>query len=83
LAAFAIFQFLWTWNDYLIALTMISSTGDSLPITVALANVAGRFGQFEHLLSAAAFIATIFPITVFFALQRYFVRGVLAGSVKG
>lgn len=83
LAAFAIFQFLWTWNDYLIALTFISSTGDSLPITVALANVAGRFGQSEHLLSAAAFIATIFPIIVFFALQRYFVRGVLAGSVKG
>ena len=83
LAAFAIFQFLWTWNDYLIALTMIGSTGDTLPITVALANVAGRFGQSEHLLSAAAFIATIFPIIVFFALQRYFVRGVLAGSVKG
>ena len=83
LAAFTIFQFLWTWNDYLIALTMIGSGTDALPITVALASIAGEFGQREHLLSAAAFISTALPLVVFFALQRYFVRGVLAGSVKG
>jgi alpha-glucoside transport system permease protein len=83
LAAFTIFQFLWTWNDYLIALTMIGSGTDALPITVALASIAGEFGQREHLLSAAAFISTVLPLVVFFALQRYFVRGVLAGSVKG
>lgn len=83
LAAFTIFQFLWTWNDYLIALTMIGSGTSALPITVALASIAGEFGQREHLLSAAAFISTVLPLVVFFALQRYFVRGVLAGSVKG
>jgi alpha-glucoside transport system permease protein len=83
LAAFTIFQFLWTWNDYLIALTMIGSGTDALPITVALASIAGEFGQREHILSAAAFVSTVLPLVVFFALQRYFVRGVLAGSVKG
>ena len=84
LAAFAIFQFLWTWNDYLIAVTMIGgSAPESLPATVLIASLTGQFGETEHLLGAGAFMQTLVPITVFFALQRYFVRGILAGSVKG
>jgi alpha-glucoside transport system permease protein len=84
LAAFAIFQFLWTWNDYLIALTMIGpSNPAAMPATVVIASLAGDFAQFEHLLTAGAFVQAFFPIVVFFALQRYFVRGILAGSVKG
>lgn len=83
LAAFAIFQFLWTWNDYLIALTMIGGNREALPATVAIASLTGEFGLREHLLSAGAFVQTVVPLLVFFALQRYFVRGILAGSVKG
>jgi alpha-glucoside transport system permease protein len=84
LAAFAIFQFLWTWNDYLIALVMIGPRAPQLlPATVVIASQAGDFGQNEHLLTAGAFVQAFFPIVVFFALQRYFVRGMLAGSVKG
>lgn len=83
LAAFAIFQFLWTWNDYLIALTMIGGNREALPATVTVASLAGEFGLREHLLTAGAFVITIVPLTVFFALQRFFVRGVTAGSVKG
>ncbi len=84
LAAFAIFQFLWTWNDYLIAVTMLgSSGGDALPTTVAIANLAGDFGKNEHLLTAGAFVQAFVPLLVFFSLQRFFVKGLLAGSVKG
>jgi len=84
LAAFAIFQFLWTWNDFLIALTMIGSANpDALPTTIAIANLAGDFGRNEHLLPAGAFVQAFVPLVVFFALQRFFVRGLLAGSVKG
>jgi alpha-glucoside transport system permease protein len=84
LAAFAIFQFLWTWNDYLIALTMIGfSSPGSLPATVLIASLAGEFARLEHILAAGAFVQSFVPIVVFFALQRYFVRGILAGSVKG
>ena len=84
LAAFAIFQFLWTWNDFLIAVTMLSG-GDpiDLPTTVRIANLAGDFGRNEHLLPAGAFVQAAVPLIVFFSLQRYFVRGLLAGSVKG
>lgn len=83
LAAFAIFQFLWTWNDYLIAVTMIGPNQDAFPTTIRIANLAGDFGQQEHLLPAAAFTQAFVPLMVFFALQRFFVRGILAGSVKG
>ncbi len=84
LAAFAIFQFLWTWNDFLIALTMIGSANpDALPTTITIANLAGDFGRNEHLLPAGAFVQAFVPLVVFFALQRFFVRGLLAGSVKG
>ncbi|MDQ3738705.1 MAG: carbohydrate ABC transporter permease [Actinomycetota bacterium] len=83
LAAFAIFQFLWTWNDYLIALTMIGANRDELPATVNIASQAGEFGRLEHLLTAGAFLQAAVPLAVFFLLQRFFVRGILAGSVKG
>lgn len=83
LAAFAIFQFLWTWNDYLIALTMIGGNREALPATIVVASLAGEFGAREHLLTAGAFVITVVPLVVFFFLQRYFVRGVTAGSVKG
>lgn len=83
LAAFGIFQFLWTWNDYLIALTMIGSNASALPATVLIAAQAGEFGRLEHVLSAGAFVQMVMPLVVFLSLQRYFVRGILAGSVKG
>jgi alpha-glucoside transport system permease protein len=83
LAAFGIFQFLWTWNDYLIAVTFVGSSIDVAPVTVILANVTGSRGQDWHILTAAAFVTMVLPLIVFFALQRYFVRGLLAGSTKG
>lgn len=83
LAAFAIFQFLWTYNDYLIAITMLGSAGSEYPATVRIASLAGTFSEAEHLLTAGAFIQTVVPLVVFFSMQRYFVRGILAGAVKG
>ncbi len=83
LAAFAIFQFLWTWNDYLIANTMVGANASQQPTTILIANLAGDFGRNENILPAAAFVQAFIPLVVFFALQRYFVRGILAGSVKG
>lgn len=83
LAAFAIFQFLWVWNDYLVALTFVGGAPDQAPMTIRLATLSGGRGQDWHLLTAAAFVATALPLAVFFALQRFFVRGLLAGSVKG
>ena len=80
---FAIFQFLWTYNDYLIAVTMLGGAGQNFPATARIAALAGEFGQAEHLLTAGAFLSTLLPIIVFFALQRFFVTGILAGSVKG
>ncbi|MFV0306306.1 MAG: carbohydrate ABC transporter permease [Desertimonas sp.] len=83
LAAFAIFQFLWTWNDYLIALTMLGNNQGAWPATIRIASQTGTFGENEHILPAGAFLQTIVPLAVFFLLQRFFVRGILAGSVKG
>jgi alpha-glucoside transport system permease protein len=83
LAAFAIFQFLWVWNDYLVAITFVGSGADTAPMTVRLADMVGSRGEEQHLLTAGAFITMIVPMVVFFSLQRYFVRGLLAGSVKG
>jgi alpha-glucoside transport system permease protein len=83
LAAFAIFQFLWVWNDYLVALTFVGGSPDNAPMTIRLATLSGGRGQDWHLLTAAAFVSTALPLAVFFALQRFFVRGLLAGSVKG
>lgn len=81
IASFAIFQFLWVWNDLLVAL--IFASGPAAPITRALAQLTGEFGQNAELLPAGAFISILVPLIVFFALQRYFVRGLLAGSTKG
>ncbi len=83
LASFAIFQFLWVWNDYLVALVFLGGTRDVSVVTQALAELAGQYGQFEYLLPAAAFISMALPVAVFFSLQRYFVRGLTAGAVKG
>jgi alpha-glucoside transport system permease protein len=83
LAAFGIFQFLWVWNDLLVALTFAGGGNAVAPLTVALANLTGTRGTAWHLLSAGAFVSIIVPVTVFLASQRYFVRGLLAGSVKG
>jgi len=83
LASFAIFQFLWVWNDFLVALVFLGGTPDVKVLTQALADLNGAYGQFEHVLPAAAFITMALPLVVFFSLQRYFVRGLTAGSVKG
>ena len=82
IAAFAIFQFLWVWNDLLVGLTFGGSP-EVAPLTVQLANLAGNRGSQWHLLSAGAFISMVVPLAVFLSMQRYFVRGLLAGSVKG
>ena len=83
LAAFGIFQFLWVWNDYLVAITFLGGAPDAAPMTVRLATLSGGRGQDWHLLTAAAFVSVALPLVVFFGLQRFFVRGLLAGSVKG
>lgn len=83
LASFAIFQFLWTWNDYLVALVFLGVDPDNRVLTVELADLAGRGEGALNLLPAAAFVTMILPLAVFFALQRFFVRGLTAGSVKG
>ncbi len=82
LASFAIFQFLWVWNDLLISLIFIGP-GPNEPLTLALVSLLGRQGQGWQLLTAGGMITMIVPIIVFLALQRYFVRGLTAGSVKG
>ncbi|MGF1601370.1 MAG: carbohydrate ABC transporter permease [Thermosynechococcaceae cyanobacterium] len=83
IASFAVFQFLWVWNDLLVALVYLGGNQDVAPVTLILRNLVGDRGQDWHLLTAGAFISMIVPLMVFFALQRYFVRGLLAGSVKG
>ena len=83
LAAFAIFQFLWTWNDYLVALILFDTTTNGPVTTTYLAELIGTFGESEYLLTAGAFVTMIVPLIVFFSLQRFFVRGMTAGSVKG
>ena len=82
LAAFAILQFLWVWNDLLIALLFLGS-GDKSTVIVNLASLLGTQGQGAELLTAGAFISMLVPLLVFFGLQRYFVRGLTAGAVKG
>ena len=82
LASLAIFQFLRVWNDLLVALIYVGG-GRYAPLTYALSGLVNSLGQDWHLLTAAAFVSMALPLIVFFALQRYFVRGILAGSVKG
>ena len=83
LAAFAIFQFLWVWNDLLVAYVFLGGTSENRVLTIALQNLVGSRGEDWHLLTSAAFITMILPLIVFFSLQRYFVRGLTAGAVKG
>jgi alpha-glucoside transport system permease protein len=83
LAAFAIFQFLWVWNDLLVAYVFLGGTPQNRVLTIALQQLVGARGENWELLTAAAFISMSLPLMVFFSLQRYFVRGLTAGSVKG
>lgn len=83
LASFAIFQFLWVWNDYLVALIFLGGNPEFELVTQRMAAIVGARGQDWHLLTAGAFVSMILPLAVFFGLQRFFVRGMLAGSVKG
>lgn len=83
LASFAIFQFNWVWNDYLVALIFLGGNPEFELVTQRMAAIVGARGQDWHLLTAGAFVSMVLPLTVFFGLQRYFLRGLLAGSVKG
>ena len=83
LASFAIFQFLWVWNDYLVALIFLGGNPEFELVTQRMAAIVGARGSEWHLLTAGAFVSMLLPLLVFFSLQRYFVRGLLAGSVKG
>ena len=83
IASFAIFQFLWVWNDLLVALVFLGTNPQRAVLTAKLSALVGERGQDWHLLTAGAFVTMIIPLIVFFALQRYFVRGLTAGSVKG
>lgn len=82
LASFAIFQFLWTWNDLLVALVFLGADDESLVLTGRLVNLLGSRGGDWEILATSAFISIAVPLVVFFAMQRYLVRGLLAGSVK-
>ena len=79
IASLGIFQFLWTWNDLLVALTLARSTQ---PITVAIFSQLRTFGSNIDIIAPATFVSLVIPLAVFFAFQRYFVQGLLAGSVK-
>lgn len=82
LASLAIFQFLWVWNDLLIALVFLGDPTLS-PMTLTITNLVSSFGSSYQVLTAAAFVSMVVPLIIFFALQRYFVQGILAGAVKG
>ncbi len=83
LASFAIFQFLWVWNDLLVALVFLGSREEVAILTIQLNELVGSRGQDWHVLTAGAFVTMLVPLIVFLLLQRFFVRGILAGSVKG
>jgi alpha-glucoside transport system permease protein len=82
IASLCIFQFMYIWNDYLVG-KVFGGSGENVPVIAKLAEVSGTRGQSWHLLTASGMIAAVVPVCVFFALQRYFVRGLLAGAVKG
>lgn len=83
IASVVIFQFLWVWNDLLVALIFLGGSPDVAPLTLKVASMVGARGQNWQILTAAAFISMVFPLFIFISLQRYFVRGILAGSIKG
>lgn len=82
-ASFAIFQFLWVWNDLLVAIIFLGTNIDVSVVTSRLAEMVGSRGQDWYVLTSGAFLTMVMPLVVFFSLQRYFVRGMMAGSVKG
>jgi len=82
ISALAIFQFLWVWNDLLVALILLGDP-DLAPMTLKISNLVSSFGTNYQVLTSAAFISMALPLVIFFALQRYFVQGILAGAVKG
>jgi alpha-glucoside transport system permease protein len=81
-AAFAIFQFLWVWNDFLVALVFLGGRPDVQVVTLKLQTMIGSLGESWYLLTAGAFITMVVPVIVFLVLQRYFVRGLTAGSAR-
>lgn len=81
IASLAIFQFLWVWNDLLVS--AVFGGNKTYPVTYPISNLAGDYGQYAYLVPPAAFVSMVIPLIVFFSLQRYFVRGLLAGSTKG
>jgi alpha-glucoside transport system permease protein len=83
LASLAIFQFMWVWNDLLAALIYLGGRPAVAPMTVTISNLVNSHGEGWQLLTAAAFISMLLPLIIFFTLQRYFIRGIVAGSVKG
>lgn len=83
LSSVFIFQFLWVWNDFLVALIYLGATPKVAPVTLMVANLVTNRGQNWELLTAAAFISMVLPLVVFLSLQRHFVRGIIAGAIKG
>jgi alpha-glucoside transport system permease protein len=82
-ASFAILQFLWVWNDLLVALVFLGFNKSAIVMTQALVSLSGTYGNRWHLLTAGAFISMIIPLVIFFSLQRYFIRGLVSGGIKG
>ena len=83
LASYSIFQFLWVWNDLIVALYIGPFDNTDLVFPIRLEKQLGTFGDQLHLLNASAVISMVIPVLVFLSMQRYFIRGLLAGSVKG
>jgi alpha-glucoside transport system permease protein len=83
IASFGIFQFLWVWNDLLVAKTFGGTSPDMQPVTARMQTLLGSYGSRLDLIAPAGFLTIVIPLIVFLSLQRYFVRGLLAGSVKG
>jgi len=82
IASLAIYQFMWVWNDLFVALIFLGGTQDVAPMTLTMANMVNSYGGGWEFLTAAAFISMAFPLLVFFTMQKYYVKGILAGSVK-
>ena len=82
MAAFATLQFLWVWNDFLVALVFLGKAPDQVVLTIQLNDLLGSRGESWEILTASAFVSIAVPVAVFFSLQRFFVRGLLSGSVK-
>lgn len=83
LVSLLILQFLWVWNDLLVALIFLGTSPQVAPLSVKMAALVGAYGQDWHLLTAGAFISMLLPLLLFFSLQKYLARGILTGSLKG